>query len=93
MAAKIQLNFGKIGTFGGIFSTIDAFRKAGLSNLIDNTLGNKGINTKYAYSHIVENLMSTYLCGGECSPTTPTAASGRSWSSTTGGDARRGLST
>lgn len=66
MAAKIQLNFGKIGTFGGIFSTIDAFRKAGLSNLIDNTLGNKGINTKYTYSNIVENLMSTYLCGGEC---------------------------
>ncbi len=66
VAAKIQLNFRKIGTFGWIFSTKDAFRKAGLSNLIDNTLGNKGINTKYAYSHIVENLMSTHLCGGEC---------------------------
>ncbi len=66
MAAKIQLNFRKIGTFGWIFSTIDAFRKERHSNLIDNTLGDKWINTKYTYSYIVENLMSTHLCGGEC---------------------------
>ncbi len=66
VAAKIQLNFRKIGTFGWIFSTIDAFRKERHSNLIDNTLGDKWINTKYTYSYIVENLMSTHLCGGEC---------------------------
>lgn len=48
-AAKIQLNFEKIGTFDRIFSTTDAFRKAGNSNIIYNTLWNNVIVTKYTF--------------------------------------------
>ena len=47
MRAKIEKKSDKIGTFGGIFQTIDFFRHLGLSELVDNTLENRRFNAKY----------------------------------------------
>ena len=65
MAAKIQIKNDRINSFGGIFFSIDQFRASGLAQLVNNTLGVKGLNSKYKYSNIVENLTSVYLSGGE----------------------------
>ncbi len=65
MTAKIQIKNDRINSFGGIFFAIDQFRASGLAQLIDNVLGVKGLNSKYKYSNIVENLTSVYMSGGE----------------------------
>ncbi|MDY6325919.1 MAG: hypothetical protein SPL47_01195 [Bacteroidales bacterium] len=41
------------------------FRSSGLAALADNTLGTKGINTRYSYSNVTENLTSVFVSGGE----------------------------
>lgn len=64
MGAKIQIKNDSIHNFGGFFFCIDHFRKAGLADVIDNTLGIRGIFATYSYSEIVETLMSIYLTGG-----------------------------
>ncbi len=33
--------------------------------MADNTLGAKGINTRYSYSNVIENLTSVFVSGGE----------------------------
>ena len=65
MAAKIQILDKQINSFGGIFYIISQFRSSGQAALIDKTLGVKGINTKFSYSNVVENLTSVFLSGGE----------------------------
>ena len=47
------------------FFIIDQFRSSGLAALADNTLGAKGINTRYSYSNVIENLTSVFVSGGE----------------------------
>lgn len=66
MRAKIEKKSDKIGTFGGIFQTIDFFRHLGLSELVDNTLENRRFNAKYRPSEIVEGLLANYCSGGTC---------------------------
>ena len=65
MAAKIQIKNDSINSFGGIFFIINQFRSSGLAKLIDKVLGSKGINTKFSYSNVVENLTSIFVSGGE----------------------------
>ena len=65
MAAKIQIKNDRINSFGGIFFIIDQFRSSGLAAVADNTLGAKGINTRYSYSNVIENLTSVFASGGE----------------------------
>ena len=65
MAAKIQIKNDRINSFGGIFFIIDQFRSSGLAALVDKLPGVKGINTKYSYSNVVENLTSVFVSGGE----------------------------
>jgi len=65
MAAKIQILDKQINSFGGIFYVISQFRSSGQAALIDKTLGVKGINTKFSYSNVVENLTSIFVSGGE----------------------------
>ena len=65
MAAKIQIKNDRINSFGGIFFIIDQFRSSGLAAVADNTLGAKGINTRYSYSNVIENLTSVFVSGGE----------------------------
>ena len=62
---KIQLLDKQINSFGGIFFVISQFRSSGQAALIDKTLGVKGINTKFSYSNVVENLASVFVSGGE----------------------------
>ncbi len=47
------------------FFIIDQFRSSGQADLINKALGIKGINTKFSYSHVVENLASVFVSGGE----------------------------
>ena len=65
MAAKIQIINDRINSFGGIFFIIDQFRSSGLAALVDKILGIKGINTRYSYSNVIENLTSVFVSGGE----------------------------
>ena len=65
MAAKIQIKNDRINSFGGIFFIIDQFRSSGLAALVDKILGIKGINTRYSYSNVIENLTSVFVSGGE----------------------------
>ena len=65
MVAKIQILDKQINSFGGIFYIISQFRSSGQAALINKTLGVKGINTKFSYSNVVENLTSVFLSGGE----------------------------
>lgn len=66
MGAKIEKKSDKIGTFGGIFQTIDCFRSLGLDKLVDNTLKARHNNANYKPSDIVENMLSVYCTGGTC---------------------------
>ena len=63
MGAKIQIKDDSIYNFGGFYFCIDHFRKIGLSNIIDNTLGIRGKYAKYSYSEIFETMMALYLTG------------------------------
>ena len=65
MTAKIQIKNDRINSFGGIFFIIDQFRSSGLAALVDKILGIKGINTRYSYSNVIENLTSVFVSGGE----------------------------
>ena len=55
----------RINSFGGIFFIIDQFRSSGLAALVDKILGIKGINTRYSYSNVIENLTSVFVSGAE----------------------------
>ena len=65
MAAKIQIKNDTINGFGGTFFAIDQFRASHLAELINNTLGSKGLNARFKYSDTLENLASVFLSGGE----------------------------
>ena len=64
MAAKIQIKNDSIYNFGGFYFFVDHFRKSGLAELIDNTLGIRGVLATYSYSEIVESLMQIFMTGG-----------------------------
>ncbi len=64
MAAKIQIKNDSIYNFGGFYFCVDHFRKSGLAELIDNTLGIRGVLATYSYSEIVESLMQIFMTGG-----------------------------
>ena len=65
MSAKVLFLDKQINNFGGIFYVISQFRSSGQAALINKTLGVKGINTKFSYSNVVENLASVLVSGGE----------------------------
>lgn len=66
MSAKIQIKSEFVGNSGGIFLLLDHFNKAGLGDLVYNSLGNRKFNAKYSYSEILQTLLATYLSGGSC---------------------------
>ena len=55
-----------VRNFGGFFLCVDHFRKAGLAEIIDNTLGIRGPLAQYSYSDIFQSLVAIYLSGGSC---------------------------
>ena len=65
MAAKVQIKDDRINSFGGIFFVLDQFRASRLARMIDNTLGDKGLNARFKFSDTIGNLASIFLSGGE----------------------------
>ena len=65
MTAKVQIKNDRINCFGGIFFAIDQFRASRLAKLVNNTLGSKGLNARFKFSDILENMASIFLSGGE----------------------------
>ena len=62
--AKVNLKFGKITPFGGIFPVRRLFYRY-MAPVIDNVLGLRCTSFGYQYSEIFGSLSSVYLCGGD----------------------------
>ena len=63
--AKVNIKFGKITPFGGIFPVRRLFSRY-MGPVIDNVLGLRCTSFGYQYSEIFGSLSSVYLCGGDC---------------------------
>ncbi len=59
--AKIQLKYGKITAFGGLFPIMDEFNRV-LSGFVDSTLGFRCKLFGYQYSEIIRSIMCVYFC-------------------------------
>ncbi len=64
--AKIEKSNQKINPFGGLNFVIDQIDKLGLSQLVDNQLGERSKLAKYSFSDIIKSLWSVFFCGGNC---------------------------
>ena len=62
--AKVNIKFGKITPFGGIFPVRRLFSRY-MGPVIDNVLGLRCTSFGYQYSEIFGSLSSVYLCGGD----------------------------
>ena len=62
---KVQKYTNTVSPFSGISFVNEAFNKAGLSQLIDNELGNRVKTVGYSYSEIIRNLCNVFLSGGD----------------------------
>ena len=62
---KIQKYTNTASPFSGISFINEVFNKVGLSQLIDNKLGNRVKLVGYSYSEIIRNLCNVFLSGGD----------------------------
>ena len=63
---KVQKISTNVIPFSGIFYVNCAFDKIGMSQLIDNELGDRVKTVGYSYNDIIKNLCNVYYCGGNC---------------------------
>lgn len=63
---KIQKTLSNVSPFAGISFVDQSFNKCGLSQLIDNELGQRVKTFGYSYSEIIRNLTNVFLSGGSC---------------------------
>jgi len=63
---KIQKTLSNVSPFAGISFVNHSFIKSGLSQLIDNELGQRVKTFGYSYSEIIRNLTNVFLSGGSC---------------------------
>jgi hypothetical protein len=63
---KIEKNNQIINPFGGINFVVDIIKSAGVSELIDNQLGERAKQAQYSFSDVILNLWSVFFCGGDC---------------------------
>lgn len=63
---KIQKTLSNVSPFAGISFVDQSFNKCGLSQLIDNELGQRVKTIGYSYSEIIRNLTNVFLSGGSC---------------------------
>jgi len=63
---KIAKNSKNITPFAGISYINSEFINCGMSQLIDNELGNRVSTIGYSYSDIIRNWTNLFLCGGDC---------------------------
>lgn len=63
---KIQKLNGTVSPLAGISFVNRLFDQVGMSNLIDNELGQRTRVTGYQYSEIIRNLSNVFISGGDC---------------------------
>ena len=63
---KIVKSSKNIIPFAGISFVNSEFNKCGMSQLIDNELGERASTVGYSYSDIFRNWTNLFFCGGEC---------------------------
>jgi len=63
---KLEKNNQIINPFGGINFVVDAIKKAGICEIIDNQLGERAKQAQYSFSDVMLNLWNVFYCGGDC---------------------------
>jgi hypothetical protein len=63
---KITYSNSKIKSFGGINFTDLIISKSSAYQMIDQTLGNRGLRSEYKFSDLFRSYFLLTLCGGEC---------------------------
>ena len=63
---KITYSKENINSFGGINFADKIIDNASAYEMIDQVLGNRGVNSKYSYSDLIRSYLLMVLCGGEC---------------------------
>src|SRR4051812_29969694 len=65
MLSKIKQISARINPFGGINFVIHALQRAGIHNLIDNTLDKRVKQSTYSNSDVIMSWIYSNLCGAE----------------------------
>ena len=63
---KITYSTDTVSAFGGLNFVNNSLEKADIFNFIDNSLSDRGLQSKYTYSDMVKSYLLMTLCGGEC---------------------------
>ena len=63
---KITYSNSKIKSFGGINFADSIISKSNVYQMIDQTLGNRGLRSEYKFSDLFRSYFLLTLCGGEC---------------------------
>jgi len=63
---KVEKNSQIINPFGGLNFVVEAIKKAGILEIIDNQLGIRPKQAQYSYSDLILCLWSVFYCGGDC---------------------------
>ncbi len=63
---KITYSTDTISAFGELNFVNNSLEKADIFNFIDNSLGDRDLQSKYTYSDMVKFYLLMTLCGGEC---------------------------
>ena len=63
---KITYSSENIHSFGGINFADHLVRNASVYQIIDQTLGERGVKAEYSYSDLIRSYLLVALCGGEC---------------------------
>ena len=63
---KVQKVSSNVSPFAGISFVNQSFNKSGLSQLIDNELGQRVKSFGFSYSEIIRNLTNVFCSGGSC---------------------------
>ena len=63
---KITYSSDTINSFGGINFADKIIRDASIYHTIDETLGRRGVKSRYSYSDLFRSYLLLVLCGGEC---------------------------
>ncbi len=65
-SVKAQRISSNVSPFPGFFFVNESFNKPGLSQLIDNNLGQRVKTVGFSYSEMIRNFMNVFCSGGSC---------------------------
>ena len=63
---KITYSKENINSFGGINFADNIIGRTSTYNIIDQTLGSRGLRAEYSYSDLIRSYFLMVVCGGEC---------------------------